>query len=117
MRSHTNTMISAQAANSRNSASNVLSTPSETERSRSFASSQTVRPQDRKTVRGFALAFCLLLSAFCLLPFTASAQLNWSGTQTFNSNTTISQNINLTGNVTIVVNTDKDVIISGVISG
>ena len=35
---------------------------------RHVAPSQTVRPQDRKTVRGFVpSAFSLLLSAFCFL--------------------------------------------------
>jgi fibronectin-binding autotransporter adhesin len=76
-----------------------------------------------KIIRGFRLlpsgfrlpasVFCLLL--FCFLPFSLFAQLNWTGTQTLTNGQTVSQNINLTGNVTINV-ASGSATISGVIS-
>jgi len=71
----------------------------------------------KKHIKTSIKAFYILLSAFCILPFSAFAQLNWSGDQVFTTNTTINQNINITGNVNIYVAQDVTVTINGVISG
>jgi len=58
-----------------------------------------------------ALSFMLMIST------VTYAQLTWSGTQTFASNTTITQNITLTGNTTINVSAGVTATVSGAISG
>ena len=69
----------------------------------------------KKNIKKSIKSFCILL--FCVLPFSAFAQLNWSGTQYFYTNTTITQNINLTGHVTLDMLESVTVTITGVISG
>jgi autotransporter-associated beta strand protein len=74
-----------------------------------------VIPSAAKNLR--PLACCLLLAAFCLLPFSAKALL-WKGTQTFNSDVTITDNIDIQSDILnpevwIVVNNGATVTIKG----
>jgi autotransporter-associated beta strand protein len=71
-----------------------------------------MKNQINKKIRFFPIL--ILLSAFCILPLSAFAQLEWNGTQTFNSNTTINENITLTGDV--IVDVASGVTINGIIS-
>ena len=63
------------------------------------------------------MKFALLGTTIMLMSMTSVwAQLNWSGTYNYNSNTTISENITLTGAVTVDVASGVTVTINGTIS-
>ena len=54
---------------------------------------------------------------FCFLPFSLSAQLNWSGNQVLTNGQNVTQNVTLTGHTLVHVASGATATISGAIIG